>query len=126
MRQYHIFGFAAVLGLGVAAAPAQAQRVNCTMLQSQLQISDCSYDNWEIADAELNRLWRVLKPAADAQGQGAALLGQQRAWLAERDRRCEAERDQFQGGSIAPQVYWTCMEECTLERNRDFRRMLGQ
>ncbi|SMY05889.1 lysozyme inhibitor LprI family protein [Flavimaricola marinus] len=115
-----------VAGLGLSANPAQAQRTNCSNLQTQMQMNDCSYDNWETADAELNRLWRILKPAADARGQGAALLRQQRAWLAERDRRCEAERDQFAGGSIAPQVYWTCMEARTLERNREFRTMLGQ
>jgi uncharacterized protein YecT (DUF1311 family) len=115
-----------VVALAVFAAPAAAQRVDCTLLATQLDMNECSNANWGIADAELNRLWGILKPAADAQGQGDALLTQQRAWLGERDRRCEAERDQFAGGSIAPLVFWNCMEARTLERNREFRTMLGQ
>ncbi|SDF39866.1 lysozyme inhibitor LprI family protein [Limimaricola pyoseonensis] len=87
----------------------------------QMGINFCAYEEWMAADAELNRLWRVVKPRADARGSGQALLNEQRAWLARRDATCEPE--QRSGGSAAPMFYWNCMEELTLRRNAELRAM---
>jgi len=115
---------AAVLIMAAAATPAAAQSVNCATDQSQSALNICAHQAWQRADADLNALWGVLKPRADRAGWGQRLLEEQRAWLRTRDARCESERDQFAGGSIAPQVYWSCMEQMTLRRNADFRSMM--
>ncbi|WP_171060776.1 lysozyme inhibitor LprI family protein [Poseidonocella sp. HB161398] len=81
---------------------------------TQVDANFCALERWEIADAELNRLWSTAKPAADARGTGAALLAGQRAWLKERDADCGPEQEG--GGTAAPMFYWSCMEERTLQR----------
>ena len=116
--------FALVLmSLTAAAATAQGAR-DCSHARSQVEASDCAAAGWAESDAELNRLWSIVKPAADARGRGKALLAAQRAWLTYRDATCTLESDRFQGGSIAPQVHAACLDRLTRQRNADLREML--
>lgn len=95
------------------AAPAQPSCDGTT----QIELNVCAKDRWEVADAELNRLWGAAKPAADGRGHGQELLESQRVWLHLRDTRCGPELDS--GGSAAAMFYWTCMEEMTRARNQE-------
>lgn len=105
------------------AGPLAAQTsVDCSNAGTQTDMNFCAKAGWEMSDAELNRLWSVVKPRADSEGWGAELLNQQRAWLVYRDTTCDFERDQYGGGSIAPLIYWQCMDRMTLWRNAE----LGQ
>jgi uncharacterized protein YecT (DUF1311 family) len=101
-----------------ATGPAVA-RQDCGQMATQLDANVCARGNWEESDAALNRLWKVVKPAADARGTGAALLADQRGWLARRDGECAAQRDSYAGGSIADMVFWTCMDDMTRARNAE-------
>ena len=89
---------------------------------TQLEMNICAKDRWAVADDELNRLWRMVKPLADRQGQGAQLLQEQRGWLRLRDATCEPELSG--GGSAAQMFYWFCMEEMTAARNSALRARL--
>lgn len=100
--------------------PGSAQ-ASCSGTTS-LDATDCAYARWQRADAELNRLWGLLKPRADARGNGSALLAQQRQWLKRRDATCEPELGQ--GGSLDGAIYSDCMKDLTLQRNAEFRAML--
>ena len=112
------FWLAPLAFLGV---PAAAQ--DCASPRTQFDLNVCSSLAAQAADDELNRLWRMLKPIADARGDGQALLSSQRAWLKYRDATCEAERDSYGQGSFAPTAYYTCIERMTRQRNADFRAM---
>ncbi len=106
-----------------AGLPAAAQvSLDCSNQTTQLDMNFCAKSGWELSDAELNRIWKIVKPQADARGQGDFLLNQQRGWLAVRDSTCEKERDQYAGGSIAPMVYWQCMDRMTINRNAQLRQ----
>ncbi|MEO1790097.1 MAG: lysozyme inhibitor LprI family protein [Pseudomonadota bacterium] len=105
-------------GLNLWIGPVAAQDFrDCSWAPDQVTASNCAHEGWKDSDAELNRLWGIVKPRADARGAGQALLNEQRQWLRFRDGTCEGERDQFGGGSIAPQVYWSCMDRLTRARN---------
>ena len=108
----------------LAAAPAIAQTsIDCSSRPTQTDMNVCARDGWNASDADLNRLWSQVKSAADRRGTGAALLAEQRAWLRRRDATCEAERNQYAGGSIAPMIYWQCMDRLTIRRNAELRAM---
>ncbi|WP_170446485.1 lysozyme inhibitor LprI family protein [Ruegeria arenilitoris] len=85
--------------------------------QTQIDATFCAKEKWEIADKELNRLWKEVKSAADKRGNGEALLNEQRAWLKRRDATCDPELKS--DGSAAQMFYWSCMEEQTLNRNQE-------
>ncbi|WP_102108522.1 lysozyme inhibitor LprI family protein [Oceaniglobus roseus] len=117
-------GRVVTLAAGLAlAAPLAAAAEDCARYQTQLDINMCTMGNWEVSDAELNSVWKRLKPRADAAGWGQALLDEQRAWLKRRDAKCESERDDFAGGSIAPTIYWSCMDDMTRARTAQLRAM---
>lgn len=109
---------------GLSAHSARAQSfTDCSGAATQLAATECAHNGWQRVDDELNRLWKVVKPAADKRGQGRQLLQAQRAWLKYRDATCEGERDQYKGGSIADQIYWSCMDRLTRVRNRELKAM---
>ena len=89
--------------------------------QTSYDLTLCAHEKWETADIELNRLWRVVKPMADARGTGATLLAEQRLWLKQRDAECEQELGH--GGSLDNAIYANCMEAWTLRRNAELRAM---
>ncbi len=107
--------FVLLVALNPATAFAQA---HCNG-QTQLDANFCAKERWAVVDQELNRLWKQVKPLADARGTGQVLLNEQRAWLSQRDAACDPELQA--GGSADAMFYWSCMEEHTLQRNR----MLG-
>ncbi|MBJ3764259.1 DUF1311 domain-containing protein [Maribius pontilimi] len=111
-----------IAGLMVGAA-AQAQDVNCPGAQTQLELNECAARAWQDADAELNRLWRIVKPQADRAGTGQALLDAQRAWLRYRDATCDAEAAEYGRGSIVPYIIGACATRLTLARNAELRAL---
>ena len=114
-----------IVPLIVAAAllPAVATAQPCTGRQdSTIAATDCLRHRATLADDELNRLWGVLKPAADRAGWGDRLLREQRAWLARRDSRRDPE---LQGdGSGRYMFFYACIQEETEARNAEFRRLM--
>ncbi|MHA6345418.1 lysozyme inhibitor LprI family protein [Roseivivax sp. CAU 1761] len=117
MRTFHML--LAVL-LTVPPLSAGAEH-NCPGTTSMAMI-ECAVQDWRTADAELNRLWKVLKPRADARGTGQSLLAEQRRWLQRRDAHCEPEL--HHGGSLDRALYYSCMAAMTRSRNDQFRSML--
>ena len=110
---------AALWALGASAVAAQD--ADCVRTPTQFDINVCAGRAAQAADDELNRLWKIVKPRADARGEGQALLEAQRAWLKYRDATCEMERASYGAGSMAPAAFAMCIERLTLERNAALR-----
>ncbi|MGB3554729.1 MAG: lysozyme inhibitor LprI family protein [Jannaschia sp.] len=114
---------ALILAAVAAAIPGLGTAQPCIGRQdSTIAATQCLSHRAQIADDELNRLWRVLKPAADRAGWGDRLLREQRAWLRRRDARCEPELDSE--GTGGPMFFYACILEETESRNGEFRRMM--
>ena len=85
---------------------------NCSNLTKQQEMNACAYENYQTVDAELNDAYQQIKdvlPEAGKQSLETAEL----AWIEFRDLDCGFERSQFEGGSIAPLIYHSCMEART-------------
>lgn len=104
----------AIVFLTLVACPVPTLAQPSCGGQTQIEANFCAKEKWEIADRELNRIWKEVKPLADAKGAGQALLTEQRVWLKTRDATCEEELTS--GGSADAMFYWTCMEQQTLAR----------
>lgn len=123
-----VFGFnARVMGpLALCAAlmvapllggGAQAQSAaDCLAPQAQQLMNACAYKEYEAADAALNEAWASATAFAEAIGKQEVLLEAQRAWLAYRDAACTAQSSPYEGGSIQPLVYATCLRTLTEQR----------
>ncbi len=108
------------------AQPAQANP--CDAANTQIEMNHCSADEYKKADAHLNYVYTnpIRLPRKDSshtqqQSGGeqrkpetltvAKLRAMQRRWIRYRDLHCSAVRAQYEGGTISPTMWNTCMTE---------------
>lgn len=103
---------------------ADAARAACPG-QTQMELNECAAIDYKAADAELNAAWGATKSFYDGIGHGQDLLTAQRNWIAFRDANCEAEAALYEGGSIQPLIYSTCLTRLTRRRTEDLKQMNG-
>ena len=53
----------ALIALGLLAAPALAQEVDCANTSVQMELTFCAEQDWQAADAELNRVYKATMAA---------------------------------------------------------------
>ncbi|MBD2460012.1 DUF1311 domain-containing protein [Oscillatoria sp. FACHB-1407] len=97
-----------------------AQAADCTNPQTQLEINECAAKSAEVADEKLNEVYQQLK-ATLSPNQEKLLTDAQLAWIEFRDKNCEFARGRFEGGSIAPTVYSSCIERVTQQRTEELQ-----
>ena len=107
-----------VLDLSLALMLAGTAHAACPG-QSQAEMNNCAAQEYQQADAALNAAWPSAKAVADQAGAGAQLLDAQRKWIAFRDMACTAEAALYQGGSIQPLIYYSCLTRLTGQRTND-------
>ena len=92
---------------------------------TQVEMNECAAAEYQAADAALNAAWGPAKAFFDGMGHGAALLDAQRKWIAYRDAACQAEILPYDGGSIQPLIYSTCMTRITRQRTDALTQLTG-
>ena len=111
-------------------APAVAQSVDCANTSIQLELNYCAEQDWQAADADLNRVYKDTMAAMKAMDQslppelrGAAetLRDAQRAWITFRDKNCNLAGYPMRGGSAEPLLIYGCLRQMTLDRTAELR-----
>lgn len=101
---------------------------------SQMELNMCAYNDYQVADDALNKLWpQVKKFAADGdkdlegtmKGYSEALLASQRGWLAYRDGQCELYGFQSRGGSMEPMLVSGCKARMTTDRLKELKDIMN-
>ncbi|MGA7856033.1 MAG: lysozyme inhibitor LprI family protein [Candidatus Acidiferrales bacterium] len=122
-----------------AKTDQQAKQANpCDAANTQMEMNQCSAEEYKKADAHLNvvytNLIRLLqKDSGHAQQQSGGeqrkpetpavdkLIAVQRQWVRYRDLHCSAVRAQYEGGTISPMMWTTCMTETTNHRIEELK-----
>ncbi|MCF2151293.1 lysozyme inhibitor LprI family protein [Desmonostoc muscorum LEGE 12446] len=100
-----------------------AQKLNCNNAQTQTEINECSRLSYQNADKKLNAAYQQLVPKLD-RTRKQKLIAAQQAWIKFRDTTCEFERSEYEGGSIAPTIYFGCLENTTKDRTQQLQEYL--
>lgn len=120
-----IISVAALLLMQSGEAPAP---LACAGPITQSEMTACAAQDWQEADAELNRQWQntaAMMRQRDAiydhshdrrPGYFDQLLAAQNAWLAYRDAHCVSEGYIARGGSLEPMLVAQCKAALTRER----------
>ncbi|OXA78270.1 Uncharacterized conserved protein YecT, DUF1311 family [Flavobacterium aquidurense] len=93
------------------------------LAQTQAEMNQTAIDNFTKADNELNQVYKKLVKKLDEKEKNL-LITAQKNWIKFRDAKCEFEKQQYDGGSIQPLIYYTCLAECTEDRTEDLKRNL--
>lgn len=122
---------ALVLSSAALSAAASAQRRAaddpCRDPQSQAEMNMCAAKRFKAADAELNRVYNRLVSMLGGNGDSLARLkAAEVSWLKYRDDNCDYEADFFEGGSMRPLIYSSCLERMTKSRTAELRGQLKE
>ena len=100
-----------------------AQKLDCNNAQTQLEINRCAQLFYQNADKKLNQIYQQLLPKLE-RSRKQKLVAAQQAWIKFRDTSCEFERSGYEGGSIAPTIYFSCLEKTTQQRTQQLQEYL--
>lgn len=78
-------------------------------------MNHCAHLDYQQADEVLNRTYNALLASVSGVRR-EKLVDAERAWIDYRDYTCEFERSQFEGGTMAPLIYHSCMAQLTREQ----------
>lgn len=91
--------------------------------QTQAELNQTAKKDFELADAELNKVYKeVIKLLSEKEKQ--LLIKAQRDWIKFRDSHCEFEANEYEGGSIQPLIYYSCLTERTKNRIEDLKSIM--
>lgn len=117
----------AALSAAAAAAQTRQPADPCRDPQSQAEMNMCAAKRFKAADAELNRVYnRLVSKLGDDAGQLAKLKAAETSWLKYRDDNCDYEDSFFEGGSMRPLIYSSCMERMTKARTAELRGQIKE
>ena len=77
------------------------------------------------ADAELNKVYKQLMAILD-KNEKQLLIQAEKDWMKFRDSHCKFDASQYEGGSIQPLIYSTCLEELTKKRIVEIRASIKE
>ncbi len=131
-----LFSAVLILGSSTASLADGAPQVDCDNAQTQMEMTYCAEQDWNVADEALNRAYiaamAIMKEAddrmhadGDMKAQGTRYLREaQRAWIPFRDNACAAEGYQAHGGSMEPMLIYACRAELTRRRTKDLMNIV--
>ncbi len=111
--------------LAAASAQKNAPQVSCSDPQTQYEMNVCADRKFKAADAELNRVYNRLAAKQD-EGARAKLKATEASWLRYRDDNCDYEASLYEGGSMKPAIYSSCMERMTRARTAELREQIKE
>lgn len=118
------------LGFAVISQEKQAGNSPCeSSTGTQTEANACARHKYKQADSGMNRVYEQLM--AELAGFGSdgktqnKLRQAQSIWLQYRSANCESEASIFEGGSIRPAVYYSCLASMTEERTNRMREFLA-
>ncbi|MEM9634719.1 MAG: lysozyme inhibitor LprI family protein [Pseudomonadota bacterium] len=123
----------ALLLFGTATGLANAQQaLNCDNAATQMEMTQCAYQDWQAADAELNAVYKSSMAnmrtmdsdlSEHLKGAAEALQDAQRAWIPYRDKACQSYGFLARGGTMEPMLVNVCLTQLTQQRVKELKEL---
>lgn len=98
---------------------------NNSFAQTQSEMNETANVKYKKADAELNKVYKQLMTILD-QNEKLLLIQAEKDWVKYRDSHCKFDVSQYEGGSIQPLIYSTCLEEITRKRIAEIKASIKE
>jgi uncharacterized protein YecT (DUF1311 family) len=86
-------------------------------------MNEKAYSNYKKADAQLNKVYKQLIAILD-KNEKPLLIQAEKDWVKFRDSHCKFEASQYEGGSIQPLIYSSCLKELTEKRIAEIKESI--
>jgi uncharacterized protein YecT (DUF1311 family) len=93
----------------------------CDQAGTTADITRCMSNEYEKADADLNRIYKLAFKGLDEK-EAENLKKAQRAWIIYRNAQCDAEYAKWDGGSGGPAAHLGCLARLTRLRTRELHK----
>jgi len=96
--------------------------------QTQAEMNKAAAQGYYKADAELNKVYKALLSKLDENGK-PLLVKAENDWIKYRESHCKLEASFYEGGSMQPMIYSSCLESVTMDRIKQLKaeiRELGE
>lgn len=103
------------------SSPVALAKKDCGQLTTQQDMNQCAAENYAVSDKALNQVYQEVRQNLNDAAKGR-LTQAEEYWIVFRDAQCGFESDRFVGGSIAPFIQATCMEQITDNRIAELRQ----
>lgn len=107
------------------ASPRLAQTTTCAKAITTVELNECTGREAKAADRKLNQTYQQLRPKLSTK-QRQRLTQAQLEWIKFRDRTCEYEAGEWEGGTGASSAYLSCIARVTTQRTADLQRYLDR
>lgn len=116
------------LSVRALSRPQGAGEPPCGKEGTQAEANACSRRDYEKAQAEMNAVYEQLMTELSGRaGKDQRKLEQaQSFWLQYRGANCESEASIYEGGTIRPAIYNTCLASVTRERTGRLKAFLAE
>lgn len=98
---------------------------NRTYSQTQMEMNQTAAQGYYKADAELNKVYKLLMSKLDEKGK-SLLIKAENDWIKYRESHCKFEASFYEGGSMQPMIYSGCLESVTMDRIKDLKAAIKE
>lgn len=102
----------------------QADNFDCRNAVDQDEINQCVEQDFQQQEDELTEIYQKYSAKLDNKRK-EQLYQAQSVWLNYRTLSCQYEAGYYQGVSLAPMIYNSCLKNKTIERIDDFKHYLA-
>ena len=98
----------------------------CKDPQTQYEMNVCSRLDYEKADAEMKKVFQqlLLELKGYKKNPRTKFEEAEAVWLKYRQGNCDSEAALYEGGSIRPTIYYSCLAAITRERTKRLKELL--
>ena len=107
-----------------AAQPAPPEG-NDEPIMSQAEMNQSAAEDYDKADAELNRQYKALIGQLEGE-QKQLLIKAEQAWISFRDAEADFEASDWIGGSGWPMIYYASLSNLTEKRTAELKELLSE
>ena len=95
--------------------PVPLAKKDCGQMATQTDMNQCAAENYSISDKALNQVYQNVRQGLSDSAKAKLTTAEER-WIVFRDAQCTFESDRVEGGSLAPLIQASCMEQITDNR----------
>lgn len=95
-----------------------------SMSQTQQEMNNTAFKEYKKEDEEMAKMYKKVMSTRNTKESKNLLLEAQRAWIKYKEAHCKSVADIYEGGSMAPLVYYSCLTELTIERKARLKSIL--
>ena len=84
--------------------------------QNQTEMNEEAFNAYSLVDKNMSATYQLILANFSTKNEKDLLIASQKAWIVYKEAHCKSIANGYEGGSMQPMIYNSCMESITNER----------